>query len=85
VYSTSQPRPDEIITLIGSHNLLATPTGADLDNDESRPLIDRYLHGADDVDAEQRAACSGWRGTSSARRSVAARLLHARPGTVLPV
>jgi 4-hydroxyphenylacetate 3-monooxygenase len=50
------PRVNEIITLIGSHNLLATPTRAMLDNDRLRPMIDRYLSGADGVDAEYRAA-----------------------------
>jgi aromatic ring hydroxylase len=31
------PRVNEIITLIGSHNLLATPTRAQLDDAELRP------------------------------------------------
>jgi aromatic ring hydroxylase len=46
----------EIITLIGSHNLLATPTRAQLDDAELRPLLDEFLHGANGVDAESRAA-----------------------------
>ena len=50
------PRVNEIITLIGSHNLLATPTRAQLDDAALRPLLDEFLPGAGDVDAERRAA-----------------------------
>src|SRR5262245_27797573 len=50
------PRVAEIITLIGSHNLLATPSRGQLDDPELRPLIDEFLHGAGDVTAEARAA-----------------------------
>jgi 4-hydroxyphenylacetate 3-monooxygenase len=50
------PRVNEIITLIGSHNLLTTPTRAQLDDAELRPLIDEFLGGANGVDAERRAA-----------------------------
>jgi 4-hydroxyphenylacetate 3-monooxygenase oxygenase component len=50
------PRVNEIITLIGSHNLLATPTRSQLDDAGLRPLIDEFLTGANDVDAERRAA-----------------------------
>jgi len=50
------PRVAEIITLIGSHNLLATPSRGQLDDPELRPLIDEFLHGAGDVSAEARAA-----------------------------
>jgi aromatic ring hydroxylase len=50
------PRVNEIIMLIGSHNLLATPSRHDLDNPELRPLIDEFLHGADGLDATDRAA-----------------------------
>jgi len=50
------PRVAEIITLIGSHNLLATPSRRQLDDAELRPLIDRFLHGAGGMDAESRAA-----------------------------
>jgi aromatic ring hydroxylase len=46
----------EIITLIGSHNLLATPSRRQLDDPELRPLIDEFLHGAGGVSAEARAA-----------------------------
>ena len=50
------PRVNEILTLIGSHNLLATPSRADLDNPTMRTLIDELLHGANGIDAERRAA-----------------------------
>ena len=50
------PRVAEIITLIGSHNLLATPTRAQLDDPGLRPLLDEFLHGAHGLDAEARAA-----------------------------
>ena len=50
------PRVAEIIIVIGSHNLLATPSRAMLDDAELRPLIDEFLHGANDIDAERRAA-----------------------------
>lgn len=50
------PRVTEILTLIGSHNLLATPTRSDLDSHELRPLIDEFLHGANATDSERRAA-----------------------------
>ena len=49
------PRVNEIIRLLGSHNLLAAPTSAQLDDPSLRPLIDRFLRGAKDVTAEQRA------------------------------
>jgi 4-hydroxyphenylacetate 3-monooxygenase len=49
------PRVAEIITLIGSHNLLAAPTRAQLDDPGLRPLIDRYLHGPGEWCAEDRA------------------------------
>jgi 4-hydroxyphenylacetate 3-monooxygenase len=50
------PRVNEILVLIGSHNLLATPSRRQLDDVRLRPLIDEFLHGAKDVDAEERAA-----------------------------
>ncbi|MFV0259598.1 MAG: 4-hydroxyphenylacetate 3-hydroxylase N-terminal domain-containing protein, partial [Acidimicrobiales bacterium] len=50
------PRVAEIITLIGSHNLLTTPTRSQFDDPGLRPLIDEMLHGADDVAADDRAA-----------------------------
>jgi aromatic ring hydroxylase len=49
------PRVGEIITLIGSHNLLAAPTQAQFGDPKLRPLIDHYLRGAKGVDAESRA------------------------------
>ena len=49
------PRVNEIIRLIGSHNLLAAPTSGQLADPALRPLIDRFLHGAKDTTAEQRA------------------------------
>ncbi|WP_395714202.1 4-hydroxyphenylacetate 3-hydroxylase family protein [Reyranella sp.] len=50
------PRVAEIITLIGSHNLLTTPSRAQLDDAGLRPLIDEMLGGADGVPADERAA-----------------------------
>ena len=49
------PRVNEIIKLLGSHSLLATPTRAEMDNPELRPLIDLYYQGAD-MSAEDRVA-----------------------------
>lgn len=49
------PRVNEIITLIGSHNLLATPSLALLDDPDTRPLIDEFMHGADGTTAIERA------------------------------
>jgi aromatic ring hydroxylase len=50
------PRVNEILITIGSHNLLATPSRAMLGDERLRPLLDEFLHGAGDVDAERRAA-----------------------------
>ena len=50
------PRVNEIIMLIGSHNLLATPSRRNLDDPELRPLIDEFLHGANGLPAPDRAA-----------------------------
>jgi len=50
------PRVSEILMLIGSHNLLATPSRSQLDDPSLRSLIDEFLHGAKDVGAEERAA-----------------------------
>ena len=44
----------EIIRLMGSHNVFATPTQAQMHDPELKPLIDRYLRGAGDVSAEDR-------------------------------
>src|SRR5258708_2809641 len=48
------PRVNEILRLIGSHNLFATPTAAQLADADLRPLIDRYLPGAKGMPAEER-------------------------------
>ncbi len=50
------PRVSEIVMLIGSHNLLAAPSRRLLDDERLRPLIDEFLHGANGIDAEERAA-----------------------------
>jgi 4-hydroxyphenylacetate 3-monooxygenase len=50
------PRVNEIIALIGSHNLLATPSRRALDDAVLRPLIEEFIHGANGVNAEERAA-----------------------------
>lgn len=49
------PRVNEIIRLIGSHNVLCTPSAEQFGDASLRPLIDKYLRGAGDVTAEQRA------------------------------
>ena len=48
------PRANEIIKLLGSHNLLATPTWHMMNNADLRPYIDKYLRGANDTSAERR-------------------------------
>jgi 4-hydroxyphenylacetate 3-monooxygenase oxygenase component len=48
------PRVNEIIRVLGSHNLLAAPTEAQMRNPELKPLIDRYLRGAGNVPAHER-------------------------------
>jgi 4-hydroxyphenylacetate 3-monooxygenase len=50
------PRVNEIITMIGSHNLLATPSLALLQDPDSAPLIEEFMHGADGASAVERAA-----------------------------
>jgi 4-hydroxyphenylacetate 3-monooxygenase oxygenase component len=50
------PRVAEIVTLIGSHNLLTTASRAELDDPQLRPLIDEMLSGADGASADERAA-----------------------------
>ena len=49
------PRVREILMLIGGHNLLATPSKAMFADARLRPLIDEFVNGANDVDAERRA------------------------------
>ena len=48
------PRVNEIIRLLGSHNVFAAPTLAQMRDPELKPLIDRYLRGAGEVSAEER-------------------------------
>jgi 4-hydroxyphenylacetate 3-monooxygenase len=50
------PRVNEILMLIGSHNLLTTPSRRDFDDPDLRPLIHEFLHGANQLDAIERAA-----------------------------
>jgi len=65
------PRVNEIIRLIGSHNLLAAPTAAQFADPNLRPLIDEFMHGAGDVSAESRARIFrlGWDFAGSALAS----------------
>jgi 4-hydroxyphenylacetate 3-monooxygenase oxygenase component len=62
------PRVNEIIRLIGSHNVLCTPTAAQFADPELRPLIETYLRGAGETTAEQRARLFrlGWDFAASA-------------------
>jgi 4-hydroxyphenylacetate 3-monooxygenase oxygenase component len=65
------PRVNEIIRLIGSHNVLATPAADAFADPQLRPLIDKYLRGAGDVTAADRARIFrlGWDFTGSALAS----------------
>ncbi len=65
------PRVNEIIRLIGSHNVLATPSAADFADPSLRGLIDQYLRGAGDTTAEERARIFrlGWDFAGSALAS----------------
>jgi 4-hydroxyphenylacetate 3-monooxygenase len=56
ILATWFPRVNDILLTIGSHNLLATPSRAMLDDARLRPLIDEFLHGTEGVAAEDRAA-----------------------------
>ncbi|MCW5745872.1 MAG: 4-hydroxyphenylacetate 3-hydroxylase [Alphaproteobacteria bacterium] len=49
------PRVNEIIRLLGSHNHFTAPNAAEFANPSLRPLIDKYLRGANGVSAEARA------------------------------
>ncbi len=49
------PRVNEIVRLLGSHNLLAAPSAAQFADPSLRPLIEQYMRGAGDVTAEARA------------------------------
>ncbi len=50
------PRAMEIVSLIGSHNLLVTPSRGMLNDPQLRPLIDVYINSANDIGAAERAA-----------------------------
>jgi 4-hydroxyphenylacetate 3-monooxygenase oxygenase component len=65
------PRVNEIIRLLGSHNVFAAPTQAQMRDPELKPLIDRYLRGAGDVSAEERVRVFrlGWDFVGSALAS----------------
>ncbi len=65
------PRVNEIIRLIGSHNVLCTPAAAQFADPQLRPLIDKYLRGAADTSAEDRARIFrlGWDFAGSALAS----------------
>jgi aromatic ring hydroxylase len=65
------PRVNEIIRLIGSHNVLATPAAEAFDDPYLRPLIDKYLRGAGDTSALDRARIFrlGWDFAGSALAS----------------
>lgn len=47
-------RVNDILKQLGSHNLLATPSEADLADPNLAPLLDHYFKGADDVAARER-------------------------------
>jgi 4-hydroxyphenylacetate 3-monooxygenase len=49
------PRINEIFRLIGSHNFFTAVPAAQFADAELRPLLDRYLRGANGVTAEQRS------------------------------
>ncbi|MEP7115683.1 MAG: 4-hydroxyphenylacetate 3-hydroxylase C-terminal domain-containing protein, partial [Ilumatobacteraceae bacterium] len=50
------PRIREILMLIGSHNLLATPSKAMFADARLRPLLDEFVPGANGMEAERRAS-----------------------------
>jgi len=64
------PRVNEILRLIGSHNLLATPTQSQLHDAVLAPLIGKYLQGAE-IGAEERVRIFrlGWDFVGSALAS----------------
>jgi 4-hydroxyphenylacetate 3-monooxygenase len=47
-------RANEILKILGSHNLLATPSEADLSDPDLAPLLAHYFRGADEVEAHER-------------------------------
>jgi aromatic ring hydroxylase len=65
------PRVNEIIRLIGSHNLLVSPSSGEFADPGLRPQIDRYLRGAKETPADRRAAIFrlAWDFTGSALAS----------------
>jgi 4-hydroxyphenylacetate 3-monooxygenase oxygenase component len=50
------PRVNEIIRIIGSHNLLATPSEAELEDEVLGPLVEHFLGGAEHIGAKERIA-----------------------------
>jgi 4-hydroxyphenylacetate 3-monooxygenase len=62
------PRVNEILRLLGSHNLLAAPTRAELDDPALAPLVRTYFQGADGIAAEERVKLfrAAWDFTGSA-------------------
>ena len=67
------PRVREILELIGSHNLLATPADADFDDPELGGLLERYFQGANGIDPRERVrlfrAAWDWVGSSLGGRN----------------
>jgi 4-hydroxyphenylacetate 3-monooxygenase oxygenase component len=49
------PRVNEIIRLLGSHNHFTAPSAAEFASPALRPLLDKYLRGANGMSAETRA------------------------------
>jgi aromatic ring hydroxylase len=49
-------RVNDILKIVGSHNLLAVASRGQLDDERLRPLIDEFLSGAEGYDAEERSA-----------------------------
>ena len=49
------PRVNEIVQVIGSHNLLAVASSGMLADPGLRPLVDHYLRGAGEVGAAERS------------------------------
>jgi len=55
IMPTWMVRANEIIRQLGSHNVFAAPTRAQLDDPGLRPLIDKYMCGAGNMSAEERS------------------------------
>jgi 4-hydroxyphenylacetate 3-monooxygenase len=62
------PRVNEIMKLLGAHNLLAVPTRAELEDPTLAPLVATYFRGADGTDARERIKLfrAAWDFTGSA-------------------